>query len=1214
MESIIQKFIEKGVVIPQIHQIFISSDVSVDQIESGVVLLPGTFLEGQIQLGSGTIIGPNAKLKNVYCGRNVQLQSGCYENCVFLDNAKTRSNAEIRGGSLLMDQSETSHTVGCKMTILGMKVVVGSVVNYCDVFVSGGTEDAFSFTEIGSGAIHYNFTPSGLKFSSLIGPGAVGEFFGLFPQTFIGGQTKIIAPVSIGSQVLIPAGLSVRQSVPSGKLYVESPLHSVQKNFSLHMLTSTIEKVQTTAQCILHYKALSLFFQKVRLLFAQIQKDAFLESLLQQAIETVQANINERMYWLFSDIGLFSKLANSEKIHVQQLEQTTVEKKVTFHLQEIAEHQALQNIQQELQQILIEKFPTIPLENEFIEIWKQHVQSQTWQDYFSCMIALSKENKKLGSTWLQSLIQTQYKKIQNKIEIAVQHSECMKQWEKTIQDLQKYYSTFQWMLQNKILLFDGTWDKENLGQLYSHLERTIDIRPIAWNLFKTNPIETLGIEKWERLLNILKDWTLPALIQWNSLLTMMQNASLEDPIAPLLQSTMFCFHGTDGLRGPTSISLQPTLKDAILHWIQTHEITPEFFESLARNTVLAWETFTNTKISNVLIGCDPRDIYSDNPQTKECFYQAILKGVLSLGKTVYDAGIIPIPCMPYTLAYYNYPYTDHEISIALYKSASHNPASQDGLKVFICQTNEETGTTYYSKLPVRVECIIAALLYKEAQNGFTSTKQGIHYPFHRQAREILRHTMWNEKNKPVVNNISFLVMDFAHGSFGSGEYNQSSVKKLVETMQIVGNQPNGKNINSNQGTDRVGAAHLENIVSISRQDIEFGNKFYGFPALDALFQYGKQHNQELQTTGSAWALFTDGDGDRSYVALYEPKSDSLHIIDGDEALFQQIHQMHYEKQIKVGDTFSFTVESSIPFIQALYDFLQQHYPTRLILSDKEKISDQHVNLKLCPVGDKHLLQWQCPGAESSGHILRKYIVVSKNNTTENTVYTGNGPLAGLHTVAAITRILQTEQNAWDLILHPYEKPWNTILYIYFVQKSLWYKESPLWKHVVQILNKACNDYLLTKIDFHQEQNTLYYIAKKKQETQSQHIEFAILARPSGTENKFGIKFYGSEKTRSFFQRVSEMLFIEIAPKLKDATLQLCQEEYKILEILQQQENFISLEDLKQKMFPNIVLSSAQNASFMSIIEAISEKAQNLAFYDGTRLKITPRGIAYLANQ
>ncbi|HNZ66354.1 MAG TPA: hypothetical protein PKM32_03180, partial [Planctomycetota bacterium] len=70
MESIIQKFIEKGVVIPQIHQIFISSDVSVDQIESGVVLLPGTFLEGQIQLGSGTIIGPNAKLKNVYCGRN----------------------------------------------------------------------------------------------------------------------------------------------------------------------------------------------------------------------------------------------------------------------------------------------------------------------------------------------------------------------------------------------------------------------------------------------------------------------------------------------------------------------------------------------------------------------------------------------------------------------------------------------------------------------------------------------------------------------------------------------------------------------------------------------------------------------------------------------------------------------------------------------------------------------------------------------------------------------------------------------------------------------------------------------------------------------------------------------------------------------------------------------------------------------------------------
>lgn len=1208
MKNILQKLIAKGIIIPNPENVYIDDDVNIEQIEKSVVLLPGTSLQGNIILGANAVIGPNASLKNVVCSRNVHLASGVYENCVFLDGAKTRLGTEVRNDSLFMEMVETSHTVGCKMTILGIKVVLGSLVNYCDIFVSGGLNEPFSFTEIGSGAIHYNFTPNGLKFGSLIGPGAVGEMFGLFPKTFIGGNTQLVAPIKIDSQVLIPAGSSVRSSIKFGTLYSEPNKHTTTGHFSVELLTSLFTKISNTAELIIHYKALALYFERIRILFAKLTQDHLLEQIFRQAIHVINDNIQERIYWLFSSNGLYSKLEKSLSCHQDALTKSLPLEKVSFHLKEIAEHQALLVIQDTLKNALTAPLPTIKEEKNFLSLWAKHVSNsisnQPNINYFDCLCSLSNEDKIQGKIWLESLISHEVETIDTLLQNALQNTESFITQKQYRIWMHQYFEVFQKLHENHKILFDGEWNTNHLGCICNSWNEYTDIQAVSWKIFRTNPIESLGKEKWEKLLTSLQLWKTPLLINWQYLLDMAKDSNIDDS---LIRRASFCFHGTDGLRGSMGLFEKPaTLCDAIHRWMTTHEITPVFFEALARNTIQAWKLYQTSKIDNVILGRDPRDIYIDDTQQKAIFYKAILHGALSTGVTVYDLGIVPIPCVPYMLAYDDYENSCRDTSLALYKSASHNPCSQDGLKVFIKQKND-SGKTWYSKLPLDMELSIAALLYEEAiYNKQYNYSDKNYHDLHEQGIELLKNTMNDVANRPQFNNIDFLVMDLANGAFSWGEH-QKSMQQLLELCGIhssmfVGNTPTGKNINNNEGRNRVGAAHFENVSVITEEQIQYGEKFYGFPALSELLDYGKEHCSSLRSKGTAWATFTDGDGDRSYVALYNPWNNSLRVFDGDESFFHQIQYAHYANKIHMGDIFSFTVESSITFIQALYDFLAQYYPVQLILSDDEQPTKDKVNLKLCPVGDKHLLKWQAPGAESSGHILREYIITAKDKQTQNKVYTGNGPLAGLHTIKAISHYLQQDAQAWDNILTPYEMPFNTILYVYFVQKTLWYNGSALWNKIASKIEQNCKEYKLEKIHFSQEPDTLYYIAKNEQN----RLAFSVLARPSGTENKFGIKFYGSKSTQNFFQTISEILFSEIAPQLKDYSLQICKDEQRILTILSQSNIAVSLDTLKQQLFIGTPTAS-QNAYFMTIIEAISEKAQKLAYYDGTQLKILPRG-------
>lgn len=1234
----------KGVIIPEPSQIKIADDVRVENIESGVILNPGVVIQGENTLfGYGSILGPHGFFYNVCCGRNVKLAQGNYSNCVFLDNVEIRSGAEMRNGTLFLEEAQAAHNVGCKMTILGIRVVLGSLINFCDVFVNGGTDEPYGFTEIGSGAIHYNFTPNGLKFGSLIGSGAYGEMYGLYPKTFVGGQTQIIAPIIIGSKVLIPAGTAARQQIPDGVMAVSPALSPGNKDYYPDMLTSLKAKIYDTALLILHQQALAHYFAVIRQAFAKWNEDNFAEKLYQAAKIAIELNIQERLNWLFfqSEHGqpanLFSKLHKSLRLHEEQLQHASGNK-IAFHLTEIQEHQAALQVQDSLQQVLSQSVVATNEENEFLATchteWQKIKSSSpsSSSQYMQFITNLPIEIKQQGIQWLSSQINKPFQQLQQTFLVALERSKIKQELDGTVATICPHFETLAELEHEHKLLWNGNWTAQHLGIINHSLDEYSNIKIVAWQLLgQTNSIQ-ISPNILTKIFKFLKKWPHPCVFNWPYLISSFSATMDDNSAQQLLRRSALRFHGTDGLRGPTVIPEQQIdLKQSLL-WLQkTRELTPQLLESLVRNSIYAYLMLypQNSQYQEaVLVGCDPRDINANDPQKRQIFYHAVIRGAMSTGQVVYDAGIIPVPAIPCLLASYGAtPSSLHTpnsqspipVRIGIYKTASHNPATQDGIKLFL-YSEGWTGPQYI-KADWKLEASITALMIQEALEGPNLAKQpGVRYYIQPLALHILRQAM--QAIKLDFSHVAFIVADLANGAFGLPLY-QNIISQILETHHIphihfVGNHPDGYNINNNQGQERVGAAHLENVSRIRHEEIMSGS-FAGFPALQALFDFGHSHCEMLKQGQSAWAIFTDGDGDRSYVALYDPWNDELHLMDGDLSFYHQINYELASRELGSGQNIACSVESNIPFLCALPKLIAQYYPVQWLTSSQSPSANK-IGIKRCAVGDKHILKCQCRGVESSGHLIKPYIILGQTSQKEQVVFAGNGPISALSTISAVVQSWnnlhdESYANQFAKICMPYPAPYNNMLYIYFIKKQFWYPNSPLWQKFYQKLQNIWLEYhtsidtkdvvYTTNIDEFPEEDDILYISFLA----NNEPQFAILARPSGTENKFSVKFFGVTQHQRLFEQISNELYLEIALQLKDYSLRICQDEKRILEFLARYPHAIPLSDLLAEFLPKNS-SPTQLAQWMTLIEAMSEKCQKLISYNGTMLQISERGLLF----
>ncbi len=193
----VARLLDKGITVPNALSLDIGDEVDVDRIAGdGVVIYPGCRIYGaRTVIAAGVRLGADGPVTIEDCAldRQVELRGGYFRRSVFLEKSSMGPGAQVREGCLVEEDAGGAHCVGLKQTILFPFVTIGSLVNFCDCLMAGGTSRK-DHSEVGSSYVHFNFTPDGDKATaSLFGDVAHGVMLDQ-PPIFLGGQGGAVGP------------------------------------------------------------------------------------------------------------------------------------------------------------------------------------------------------------------------------------------------------------------------------------------------------------------------------------------------------------------------------------------------------------------------------------------------------------------------------------------------------------------------------------------------------------------------------------------------------------------------------------------------------------------------------------------------------------------------------------------------------------------------------------------------------------------------------------------------------------------------------------------------------------------------------------------------------------------------------------------------------------------------------------------------------------
>jgi UDP-N-acetylglucosamine/UDP-N-acetylgalactosamine diphosphorylase len=265
---------------------------SPNNISPDALIHPGCRIENS-SIGPGCVIGAEGPvtMENCQLGRSVKLKGGFFSGSVFLDGSEMGLGAHVRAGTILEEQAGGAHTVGLKQTVLLPFVTLGSLINFCDILMAGGTSRK-NHSEVGSSYIHFNFTPNQDKATaSLVGDVPRGVLLREKP-VFLGGQGGLVGPSRIAYGTVIAAGGICRKDIlEEGQLYVPPAPAETIKPFEPGRYGNIDRIVKNNLIYIGSIRALKAWYQNIRILFI---RDEFDEAVQFGAVANLDLILNER--------------------------------------------------------------------------------------------------------------------------------------------------------------------------------------------------------------------------------------------------------------------------------------------------------------------------------------------------------------------------------------------------------------------------------------------------------------------------------------------------------------------------------------------------------------------------------------------------------------------------------------------------------------------------------------------------------------------------------------------------------------------------------------------------------------------------------------------------------------------------------------------------------------------------------------------------------
>ncbi len=386
-----EALLKKGVKVLSPESVEISDEVRIENIERGVIIHAGCRIYGKDTfIKEGTELGSEAPVTIYNCqiGKNVSLKGGVFYESTFLDGVSVGFGAQIREGCILEEEARCAHAVGLKQTILFPYVTLGSLINFCDLLMAGGT-DKKNHSEVGSSYIHFNYTPNQDKATaSLIGDVPRGVML-KEPPIFLGGQGGIIGPVRIGYGVVVAAGTIVRKDLlEENTLFIDYPAR-VSKKMPFHRgLYNNPKRIfKLNILYIANLVALKAWYLNVRSIFLD-------KSILDGAISKLEMGINERIKRLKEVAQNMPRSAELYK-RVKGHKDGTVEWKEKFYKK-----------WDQLEDLLLSKKENHG-DSDKRESFLKSLQDSIKRNgsfYLSAIKGLDQKEAKKGTVWLQGIV------------------------------------------------------------------------------------------------------------------------------------------------------------------------------------------------------------------------------------------------------------------------------------------------------------------------------------------------------------------------------------------------------------------------------------------------------------------------------------------------------------------------------------------------------------------------------------------------------------------------------------------------------------------------------------------------------------------------------------------------------------------------------------------------------------------------------------------
>ncbi|MBP1705657.1 MAG: UDP-N-acetylglucosamine pyrophosphorylase [Chloroflexi bacterium] len=301
----VERLIAKGVAIPNPLSLDIGPEVDPDRISGdGVVIYPGCRIYGaRTVISAGSRLGAEGPVTLDDCrlGPRVDLRAGSFADAVFLAGASMGPGAHVREGTLLEEEANGAHTVGLKQTILFPFVTLGSLINFCDCLMAGGTSRK-DHSEVGSSYIHFNFTPDGHKATaSLFGDVPRGVMLDR-PPIFLGGQGGAVGPIRVGYGAVVAAGSILRADVAEdGTFVVPAPPEERRRPVTPHAYRQLPRIVANNVTYLANLAALRRWYHEVRRPFFEAQELGPL--VYEGALEMLDLAVGERTKRLAAMVG-----------------------------------------------------------------------------------------------------------------------------------------------------------------------------------------------------------------------------------------------------------------------------------------------------------------------------------------------------------------------------------------------------------------------------------------------------------------------------------------------------------------------------------------------------------------------------------------------------------------------------------------------------------------------------------------------------------------------------------------------------------------------------------------------------------------------------------------------------------------------------------------------------------------------------------------------